>query len=110
MQLELPEIPPEECTPRVEALLALMRQLLDRVQQLEATVQQLRDDNARLQGEPARPVIRPSALESPTPAPKEGKRPGSEKRAKNRQLCIAAEVVLLPTHLPPGSIFKGYEP
>jgi hypothetical protein len=110
MHLELPEIPPEERTPRVDSLLALVRQLLDRVQQLEQTVQQLRDDNARLKGEQPRPVIRPSALEPPPPAPKQGKRPGSAKRAKNSQLRIPDEVVLLPEGLPPGAVFQGYEP
>jgi hypothetical protein len=110
MPFELPEIPSEERTPRVDSLLALIRQLLDRVQQLEENVRQLRDDNARLKGEQARPAIRPSALEaSPTPA-KEGKRPGSDKRAKNSQLRIPSEVVLLPGDLPPGAVFQGYEP
>ena len=110
MQLELPEIPPEERTPRVDSLLALVRHLLDRVQQLEETVRQLRDDNARLRGEQARPAIRPSLLESSPPAPKGGKRPGSNKRPKNSQLRIPEEVVLLPADLPPGAVFKGYEP
>jgi hypothetical protein len=110
MRLELPEIAPEERTPRVDALLVLMRQLLDRVQQLEDTVQQLRDENARLKGEQARPVIRPSSLESPPPPPKQGKRPGSAKRAKHSQLRISEEVVLLPQDLPPGAVFKAYEP
>ena len=110
MQFELPEIPPEQRTPLVESLLGLIRQLLDRVQQLEVTVQQLRDDNARLKGEQARPVVRPSALEAPTPKPKPGPRPGSAKRAKNSQLCIPEEIVLLPENLPPGAIFQGYEP
>ncbi len=110
MPLELPEIPPAERTPRVDALLGLIRQLLDRVQQLEETVRQLRDDNARLKGEQARPAIRPSALEAPPSGPKEGKRPGSDKRAKNSQLRIAEEVKLLPEGLPPGAVFQGYEP
>ena len=110
MQVELPEIRPEERTPLVESLVGLIRQLLDRVQQLEETVQQLRDDNARLKGQQPRPVIRPSALEAPPPKPKEGKRPGSAKRAKSRQLRALEEVVLLPADLPPGAVFQGYEP
>ena len=48
--MELPEIRPEERTPLVEALLGIIQQLLDRVAELEATVQQLRDDNAQLKG------------------------------------------------------------
>jgi hypothetical protein len=112
MQIELPEVRPEERTPLVESLLALIRQLLDRVQQLEETVQQLRAENAILKGQKPRPEIRPSKLESTTasPPPKEGKRPGSDKRSKNSQLCIPADVVLFPDNLPPGAVCKGYEP
>ena len=110
--MELPEVRPEERTPLVESLLAIIRQLLDRVEQLEVTVQQLRDENALLKGQKPRPKISPSRLESPTPpaSPKEGKRPGSDKRAKNSQLIIPDEVVLLPDNLPCGATFKGYEP
>ena len=42
--MELPEIGPEERTSVVEALLGVIRQLLDRVGQLEQTNQQLRDE------------------------------------------------------------------
>jgi Transposase IS66 family len=112
MKMELPEVRPEERTPLVESLLAIVRQLLDRVEQFEVTVQQLRDENALLKGQKPRPKISPSRLEPPTPpaAPKKGKRPGSDKRAKNSQLIIPDEVVLLPDNLPPGATFKGYEP
>jgi Transposase IS66 family len=112
MKIELPEIGPEERTPLVESLLAIIRQLLDRIQQLDVTVQQLRDENAILKGQKPRPEIRPSKLEStpPRPMPKDGKRPGSHKRPKNSQLRITHEVVLVPDNLPPGAVFKGYEP
>lgn len=110
--MELPEIPPEERTPVVELLLALIRQLLDRVQQLEETVQQLRDENAILKGQKPRPKISPSRLETPTapPTPKDGTRPGSNKRRKNAELVIPEEVTLYPDNLPPGAVLKGYEP
>ena len=65
MKLELPEIRPEERTPLVEALLGLIRQLLDRVGQLEETNQKLRDDIAQLKGQKPRPTIKPSVLEAP---------------------------------------------
>ena len=60
MKLELPEIRPEERTPLVEALLAILRQLADRVAELEQTNQQLRDEIARLKGQKPRPDIKPS--------------------------------------------------
>ncbi len=49
--MELPEVRPEERTPLVDALLAIIRQLLDRVGELEQTNQQLRDEIARLKGQ-----------------------------------------------------------
>jgi hypothetical protein len=112
MKLELPEVRPEERTPLVDALMAIIRQLLDRVQQLEETGQQLRDENALLKGQKTRPKISPSQLETSTPPspPKDGKRPGSAKRSKNSQLVIAQDVTLHPDSLPPGAVFKGYEP
>jgi hypothetical protein len=111
MKMELPEVRPEERTPLVDSLLVIIRQLLDRVQQLEESVQQLRDENAILKGQKPRPQISPSRLESPTPAsrPKDGKRPGSDKRSKNSNLIIPDEIKLHPHNLPLGSVFKGYE-
>src|SRR5947209_17784643 len=118
MKMELPEIRPEERTPLVEALLAIIQVLLDRNQQLEETVLQLRDEIAILKGQKPRPQIKPSRLESDTPpsqqegSPKEGsaKRPGSEKRPKNSQLTIHQRVPLHIDDLPSGAVLKGYEP
>jgi hypothetical protein len=64
MKMELPEIRPEERNPLVEALLGIIRQLLDRVGQLEETNQQLRDEIAKLKGQKPRPDIKPSLLEA----------------------------------------------
>ncbi|MCI0354572.1 MAG: hypothetical protein L0099_05975, partial [Acidobacteria bacterium] len=47
---------------------------------------------------------------TPAPPRKDGKRPGSDKRSKNNQLVIPEDVILYPTKLPPGALFKGYEP
>jgi hypothetical protein len=114
MKMELPEVRPEDRTPLVDSLLAIVQQLLDRVQQLELTIQELRDENAVLKGQKPKPQIRPSQLEAPMPppAPKDGKRPGSAKRSKNSQLVITEEIPLqLPAEqLPPGAVFKGHEP
>ena len=62
--MELPEIRPEERTPLVEALLAIIQQLLDRNRQLEETVLQLRDEIAILKGQKPRPQVKPSRLEA----------------------------------------------
>jgi len=118
MKIELPEIRPEERTPLVEALLAIIQFLLDRNQQLEETVLQLRDEIAILKGQKPRPQIRPSRLEAASPPSqqagslKEGsaKRPGSEKRPKNSQLTVHHTVPLHIDDLPSGAVLKCYEP
>lgn len=113
MKTELPEIRSEERTPLVEALLSIIRQLVDEVQQLKQTNQELRDEIARLKGLKPRPEIRPSQLESPRAnqgSSPGGKRPGSAKRPKTEELHIDREV---PVHLddpPAGATLLGYEP
>jgi hypothetical protein len=113
MKLELPDIPAEARTPLVESLLALLRVQQDRLQQLEATVQQLRDQVALLKGQKPRPDIQPSPLEGRLPktaAPEGGKRPGSAKRPQTAELHIHREVPLHPENLAAGATFRGYEP
>ncbi len=113
MKLELPDIPAAEHTPLVEALLALLRVQQDRLQQLQATVQQLRDEVALLKGQKPRPDLRPSLLEVPRPkaaAPAGGKRPGSAKRPKTAELHIRRGVRPHPAGLPAGAAFRGCEP
>src|SRR5215831_15794588 len=112
MKLELPDIPAQERTPLVETLLALIRVQQDRIQQLEETVQRLRDEIAFLKGQKTRPDIKPSILEvrPPKTAEPEGrKRPGSAKRPKTAELHIHREVPLHPEGLPVGATFRGYE-
>ena len=113
MKLELPDISADERTPLVETLLTLVRVQQDRIQQLEATVQQLRDELALLNGQKPRPDIKPSLLEARPPKaarPEGSKRPGSAKRPKTAQLHIHQEVPLHPQSLPLGATFRGYEP
>lgn len=113
MKVTLPDIPPEQRTPLVEALLDIVRPLLDRVQELEATNQQLRDEIALLKGQKPRPHISPSILELPpptdTPTPKQRRR-GKPTRPRNIELAIHREVPLHPPTLPEGATFKGFEP
>lgn len=113
MKLSLPEIPAAECTPLVESLLAIIRVQQDRIQQLEETVQQLRDESAILKGQKPRPKIKPSILEAAqakTERPQGSKRPGSAKRPKTAELPIHHEEPLHLQVLPEGAVFRCYEP
>lgn len=108
----LPEIPPEQRTPLVEALLAMICAQQDRIVQLEETVQVLRDEIALLKGQKPRPKIAPSQLEQPPspPPPIAGqKRPGSEKSSKKAQLIITQERVIPFPDPPSDSVSKGHE-
>ena len=112
MRIELPEIPAEERTPLVEALLGIIRQLQDEVEKQAEEIRQLRDELAIAKGQKPKPEIKPSRLEASTPRlPAEGeKRPGSCKRAKTAELTIHREVKLHPPEVPAGAVLKGYEP
>ena len=112
MKVELPDIPPEQRTPLVEALLDIVRQLLDHVHELEATNQQLRDEIAILKGQKPRPQLSPSMLSLPPPSatatPKERRR-GKPAGPNNTQRTIHHAVPLHPATLPEGATFKAYE-
>jgi Transposase IS66 family len=102
----LPEIAPEERTPLVLAL-------LDIIQQQREAIQQLRDEIARLKGQNPKPQIQPSRLEQALPRPPsaEGeKRPGSPKRSKNAELTIHHEVSVPVPNPPAGSVSLSHEP
>lgn len=113
MKVELPIIRPEEQTPLVETLVAIIQQLADRVGQQDVTIQQLRDEIAQRKGQKPRPTLQPSMLERapapPTP-PEGGKRPGSAKRPKTAELTIHHEQPLHLDHPPQDATFRGYEP
>jgi Transposase IS66 family len=111
MKFELPPIPAAERTPLVEALLAIIDAQQPRIQQLEETVQQLRDEIAVLKGQKPRPTIAPSRLEAPPkPLPAPGdKRPGSAKRSKTATFLVPVEVKIPFPDPPPGAVSHGYE-
>lgn len=53
------DIPPDQLTPLVVALLEI-------IHRQQEQIQQLRDEIARLKGEKPRPAIKPSALDKPS--------------------------------------------
>jgi hypothetical protein len=115
------EITAEQRTPLVEALLRVIDQLQAMVQQQQLRIEQLEDEVRRLKGLPDQPKRKPSpsplndpsgppstAGEKKKPNTPDGKRPGSAKRAKTRELTIH-KTEPLPLHdLPEGTRFLGY--
>jgi hypothetical protein len=117
MKMELPEIGPDERTPLVETLLGLIRQLMDRVAELERGHQELRDENARLKGQKERPDIKPSTLEqseNPIDAADDGagkgRRRGKPSGPRTEELVIHETTKVEPPDLPPGATFRQLEP
>jgi hypothetical protein len=87
--------------------------LLEIVQEQADTIQKLMDEIARLKKQPPRPKIKPSQLENKDPEnkkPKDGKRPGSNKRKKTAQLEIHESIPVPLENVPAGAKFKGYNP
>jgi len=110
----LPEIPEPDQTPVVKALLGLVEQLIDRVQQQDEEIALLKDEINILKGEKKRPVFKGSKLDKNTGADRSSesspeKRPGSGKKRKTQNLVIHEDKVIKPDDpVPPGSRFKGY--
>lgn len=117
-RIELPVIMASEETPLVKKLVGIIEQLQEHSQQQSETLQQLRDEIARLKGEKGKPKFKPSGMEQkagkkkdePNEAGEDAQpRPGSAKRAKTAQLVIHEEDVRAPCEpVPRGSRFKGY--
>ncbi len=112
MKIELPEIRPEDRTPLVEALLGIIRQLADRVAELEETQRELRDEIAVLKGQKPRPKISPSMLNTPPQTSEDtpkGRRRGKPSRPKTSELTIHHQTELHPAALPLGARFRAFE-
>ena len=110
----LPDIPEEEQTPLVKALLGILEQYSTRIVLLEETVAGLKDEINILKGEKKRPTFKPSGMDKSSDKTsggtgKNNKRAGSKKKSKNAQLIIHEDVNISPSiPIPPGSRFKGY--
>ncbi len=118
---KLPKLNTEDLTDRETLLLQIVRELQERVGELE-------DEIARLKGEKEKPKIKPSRLEPKekdsqpeeelqetdgeqnSDSQKKKKRPGSAKRKKTVELPIHESKIIQPVEeIPHGSKFKGYQ-
>lgn len=104
----------EDKTPLVCLLLGIIEQQAQRIDEQAQRIAALEAEIVRLKGGPKKPASnsKPSALSKPlvaTPAP-DGKRPGSEKRSKTKDLPIHEEMVVPPKEVPPGSTLLSRDP
>lgn len=107
----IPEIPEEEQTPAVKALLFLLHQLSHQVQNQAKEIERLKAENAKLKGQKGPPKIRPSKKD------KDPKGKAAEDAGKNPQVRQGPNLerrrsedrVLQPKNVPEGSRFKGYQ-
>lgn len=105
--LSVPHVSDRDRSPLVERLLLICDYRLEQIKNLQDQVGRLLDEIARLKGHNERPKIRPSRLNKKEK--KSGKRPGSAKRSKTKQIEIHETVKLSPKEpVPTGSRFKGY--
>jgi hypothetical protein len=92
----------------LEALKALVVQLLSKVAEQERLIAELREENARLKGVNVRPRIKPSGMEDASQPKRRGKRRKHRRRGKIVPR-VAIEDRMIKAQVPPGSRFKGYE-
>jgi hypothetical protein len=96
LTIDIPKILEEDESELVVLLLEIIRQQGE-------TIQELKDEIARLKGHNTKPTIKASRLEpAKQEKPKGGshKRPGSEKRHKSVELVIHEEIKVPPAQLP----------
>lgn len=104
---KLPDIPEGERTP-------LVTQLLEVLHYQAEMIQLLRDEIAVLKGNKPKPKIRPGKMEKGIKESSdnkvcEGKRPGSLKRSKTKELTIHETIPIPARDVPERSEFKGYK-
>jgi len=97
------EIAPHERTPLVEQLLRIIAELRAENRRLREELDRIRNLPPRLQRSPSMlgSDHPPSATPKPKPTTRDGKRPGSAKRHKTRELQIHDTIPLTPPSLPP---------
>lgn len=105
IKIQIPEIPEEEQTPTVKALLNIISQCVQIIEMQDKEIQLLKDEIARLKGRSPKPKIKASKLEVDIVK----KAPRSRKdRQKKKSTTKYEEVVIKAENVPANSRFKGY--
>lgn len=107
-RIEIPEIPEEERSPTVIALLDIISQLNENIRFLVEENERLRDEIARLKGGNPRPKIKASTLEKTDVSGKSSIR-GERRKRRKKRIKIHKKIKIQPADIPAGSKFIGYE-
>lgn len=107
LRIDIPEIPSEEKTPTVIALLNIISQLNEYIRYLTEENQKLKDEISKLKGGNARPKIKASRLEKNDNSGKSNIHGRRGKRGKKR-IKIHKKIKLEPENIPPGSKLIDY--
>lgn len=103
----IPEIPEEQLTPVIKILLEILQRQTLQIAHLKEENQKLKDEIALLKKGNPRPKIQPSHLEKQAKSQtSNGKRPGSAKRSKTKDLKIHHIERIKPENIPSDAIFK----
>jgi len=103
----IPEIPEEQITPVTKILLEILQRQTLQIAHFKEENQKLKDEIALLKKGNPRPKIQPSSLEKPSnPQANTGKRPGSAKRSKTKDLKIHHVERIGPENIPSQATFK----
>jgi hypothetical protein len=89
----------------LEALKALVMQLLSKSADQDRLIAELREENARLKGLNGRPRIKPSGMENPSELKRPGERSNPRRRGKIAPR-VAIEDRVIKAQVPPGSRFN----
>jgi len=108
IKIQIPEIPEEEKTPTVKALLNIISQCVQIIEMRDKEIQLLKDEIARLKGRSPRPKIKASKLEEDIvkKAPRSRK---DRQKKKKKSTTKYEEVVIKAENIPANSRFKGYK-
>jgi hypothetical protein len=97
--------------PTVILLLEILEQQAEAILLLKEQIQQIKDENARLKKQKAKPKIKPSKMpKDPREKNPSGKRPGSNKKKKTAELKVHETKRVAPELIHSGSKFKGVKP
>ena len=112
----MPDILPSEMTPLVKALLAVIGQLSEQLEQQKQEISQLKDEIRALKKQKKKPAFKPSKMDEETDNidepdnsnDKDDNKIKHSKKSKTRHLTIHHTEIKQPDYIPEGAVFKGY--